>query len=48
MLSAPAEILAYREWTLNEVRRQIAGEPPIPWPDFAAAAGVPVTPASAS
>jgi hypothetical protein len=40
MLSAPAEVLAYREWTLNEVRRQIAGEPPIPWPAFAAATGL--------
>jgi hypothetical protein len=43
MLSAPPEVLAYREWALNEVRRQIAGEAPIPWPDFAAAAGVPGT-----
>jgi hypothetical protein len=34
-LAAPPEALAYRRWFLNEFVRQIDGEPPLPWPQFA-------------
>lgn len=36
LLAAPAEVKAYRDWSLHEVRRQIAGEPPMPWPAYVA------------
>jgi hypothetical protein len=35
-LAPPADVAVYREWTSSEVRRQYAGEPPTPWPVFAA------------
>jgi hypothetical protein len=35
-LAPPADVAAYREWVSSEVRRQHAGEPPTPWPVFAA------------
>ncbi len=35
-LETPAELVRFREWFLEEFRRQIAGEPPTPWPDYAA------------
>ena len=30
-LAAPSDIAALREWTLSEMLRQFAGEPPTPW-----------------
>ncbi|MGH9076114.1 MAG: hypothetical protein ACRDY0_01440 [Acidimicrobiales bacterium] len=36
-LAAPAESLAFRRWYLDEFTRQIAGEPPLPWPRWIAA-----------
>ena len=30
-LAAPADVTALREWTLSEMLRQFAGEPPTPW-----------------
>lgn len=30
-LAAPPDIAALREWTLGEMLRQFAGEPPTPW-----------------
>ena len=35
-LAWPADIYAYRMWALLEFERQIAGEPPTTWPQFAA------------
>jgi hypothetical protein len=35
-LAPSADVSAYREWVSGEVRRQYAGEPPTPWPVFAA------------
>jgi hypothetical protein len=40
-LASPPDIHAYRIWALREFERQIAGEQPISWPDYAAAVGVP-------
>ncbi len=34
LLAAPADVTAYRDWSVTEVQRQIAGEPPTPWPTF--------------
>ncbi|MDQ1695321.1 MAG: hypothetical protein QOJ03_674 [Frankiaceae bacterium] len=34
-LATPAPQVAFRRWFLNEFVRQIAGEPPLPWPDYA-------------
>ncbi|WP_345712583.1 hypothetical protein [Kineococcus glutinatus] len=31
-LAPPDDVVAYRTWTFDEVERQIAGEPPTPWP----------------
>jgi hypothetical protein len=39
-LAPPADVAAYREWVSDEVRRQYAGEPPTPWPAFAARRGL--------
>jgi hypothetical protein len=36
-LAAPADIAAYRRWSLNEVALQIDGAPPMSWPQYAAA-----------
>ncbi|HVT64302.1 MAG TPA: hypothetical protein VHD81_04050 [Mycobacteriales bacterium] len=30
-LETPAELVRFREWFLEEFRRQVAGEPPRPW-----------------
>jgi hypothetical protein len=30
-LETPADLVRFREWFLEEFRRQIAGEPPTPW-----------------
>jgi len=30
-LETPPDLVAFREWYLEEFRRQIAGEPPTPW-----------------
>lgn len=35
-LATPPDIAAYRLWVLREFERQLAGEPPVPWPRFAA------------
>jgi hypothetical protein len=39
-LAPPADVAAYRVWVSDEVRRQYAGEPPTPWPAFAARRGL--------
>lgn len=31
-LATPPDLIAYRRWYLDEFARQIAGEPPRPWP----------------
>lgn len=33
-LATPALEAAFRRWYLGEFSRQLAGEPPIPWPDY--------------
>ena len=43
-LTAPPDVAAYREWSVQEVLRQAAGEPPTPWSVFAASRGLPLTP----
>lgn len=35
-LATPPDIAAYRMWVLTEFERQLAGERPIPWPEFSA------------
>ncbi|HET9731228.1 MAG TPA: hypothetical protein VFP54_01015 [Acidimicrobiales bacterium] len=35
-LKTPPAALAYRRWFLGEFVRQAAGEPPTPWPEWAA------------
>lgn len=37
-LASPDELVAFRRWYLQEFRRQIAGDPPTPWPAYAATA----------
>lgn len=34
-LATPPDVATYRAWMLGEFERQIGGEPPISWPDFA-------------
>lgn len=34
-LTTPEESLRFRRWFLAEFERQVAGEPPLPWPDYA-------------
>ena len=36
MLAAPDDVTAYRNWSLQEVQRQVAGEPATPWPQYLA------------
>ncbi|HEX8497926.1 MAG TPA: hypothetical protein VF661_12090 [Actinomycetales bacterium] len=36
-LAPPPDVAAYRDWSMQEVVRQGAGEPPVPWPDYARA-----------
>lgn len=31
-LETPADLVRFREWFLEEFRRQIGGQPPMPWP----------------
>ena len=38
-LAAPAVVLAYRRWLLNEFVAQIAGLAPTPWPENGSACG---------
>lgn len=33
-LATPPDVAAYREWTIREVERQVAGEEPVPWPVY--------------
>lgn len=33
-LATPPRLVRFRRWFLEEFSRQIAGEPPIPWPDY--------------
>ena len=35
-LSTPPELLTFRQWYLDEFRRQVAGEPPTPWAEYQA------------
>jgi hypothetical protein len=35
-LAAPAEVVAYRRWFLEEFIRQVKGEPPMAWPETGA------------
>jgi hypothetical protein len=39
-LASPPDIHAYRIWALREFDRQLAGQSPTPWPEYAAAHGV--------
>lgn len=34
-LETPADLVRFREWFLEEFRRQCAGQPPTPWPSYA-------------
>jgi hypothetical protein len=34
-LASPAELVRYRRWYLGEFIEQVAGRPPLPWPQFA-------------
>jgi hypothetical protein len=34
-LATPDELVRFRRWFLAEFERQVAGEPPIPWSDYA-------------
>jgi hypothetical protein len=40
-LAPPPDVVAYREWVTGQVLGQAAGEPPTPWPVFAARRGLP-------
>lgn len=35
-LASPPELVAFRNWYLDEFRRQVAGEAPLPWPSYQA------------
>jgi hypothetical protein len=35
-LATPPDQLAFRRWFLGEFERQLAGQPPMPWPAYAA------------
>ena len=39
-LASPPEVAAYRRWVTEEFERQIAGDPPMPWPAFCATHGL--------
>ncbi|MDX6201320.1 MAG: hypothetical protein QOJ83_820 [Frankiales bacterium] len=39
-LAAPPDIRAFRLWALTEFERQIAGEAPMPWPEYARRNGI--------
>ena len=36
-LQTPPEQLRFRQWFLSEFTRQLAGGPPVPWPEYPAA-----------
>lgn len=36
-LAASPELVAYRHWYLEQVVDQVEGQPPVPWPQYAAA-----------
>jgi hypothetical protein len=38
-LATPRELRLFRTWYLRQVQDQVAGTPPVPWPDYVAAAG---------
>ncbi len=38
-LATPPDVAAFRAWMLGEFERQVAGEPPVPWPEFRASRG---------
>lgn len=42
-LASPPDIHAYRIWALREFERQLAGEAPTPWPEYAQEQGVALT-----
>jgi hypothetical protein len=42
-LASPPDIHAYRIWALREFQRQLAGEAPTPWPQYAHEQGVPLS-----
>lgn len=35
-LATPADVAAYRHWSLTEIERQLAGGAPTSWPDYSA------------
>ncbi len=37
-LATPPELVAHRRWFLDQFVEQAAGRPPVPWPDYRAAA----------
>lgn len=39
-LATPSDALAFRQWYLGEFVRQIGGQPPQPWAEWAAARGI--------
>jgi hypothetical protein len=39
-LAPPPDIAVYRQWSMQEVLRQHAGQPPTPWPAYAQAHGL--------
>ena len=39
-LAPTPDLVAYRQWSLDEARHQFAGRPPTPWPAYAAARGL--------
>ena len=43
-LTPSPDVVAYRRWSISEVLRQPAGATPQPWPDYAAANGLPTAP----
>lgn len=34
-LATPPDVVAFRHWYLTQIVDQIAGRPPLPWPDYA-------------
>jgi hypothetical protein len=39
-LAAPADVVAYRHWYVEQIRLQLSGEDPVPWPTSHQAAGL--------
>ena len=42
-LAVPEELGAFRRWLLGQYTSQYKGEPPVPWPQWAAALGLDLT-----